>query len=483
MVDYFSIQNIVSRKTGRVDALFRAWADRGGVSCPQCTRLGQLFSRVIDSAKSGESIVIPQSLAIPPSKRLLPSESSRFVWQRLEFKAQQWKKTMMHTFGGAERKRVDFSTKTDPPEDEWEDSTFDEEEIFWSLVSRKDLSMSEFTKFRLIMKYLDGNVRYFMQSGKLDYVNFALMSELERGFVVQEYRIPPFLLENALRCYSHLISVRTSFLNKYGFDLAVPWKFYWRSKCASQTIDHASVLLHCLRSNTNALLLLEAPDNVVVILHLSRPLMTRKQKESFLVDCKGNSGCKDKSLGDLRLNVTSFLISGHFAINEKYSLEDPTYRMDLSGENGLQLYRNQNRAQTFIHLKIAEERISRRGRGRVTTPVQHEVLLMSVDLRRFDRRILDRRHPLVRKTPVLSAEIFVFDRRSDFNDQAKSSISYFDILAEDDTERASVAEFEDCELQFDQGGIEHLVPSAVQWRETCQQFSNTETLMSHPENQ
>ena len=39
-----------------VDSLYNAWADKLGPGCEQCRRLGILFGRVIDAAKSGEQV-------------------------------------------------------------------------------------------------------------------------------------------------------------------------------------------------------------------------------------------------------------------------------------------------------------------------------------------------------------------------------------------------------------------------------------------
>ena len=52
-IAYFANQRNLQ---GMVDSLYNAWADKLGPRCEQCMRLGILFGRVIDAAKSGEQV-------------------------------------------------------------------------------------------------------------------------------------------------------------------------------------------------------------------------------------------------------------------------------------------------------------------------------------------------------------------------------------------------------------------------------------------
>ena len=52
-IAYFANQRNLQ---GMVDSLYNAWADKLGPGCKQCSRLGILFGRVIDAAKSGEQV-------------------------------------------------------------------------------------------------------------------------------------------------------------------------------------------------------------------------------------------------------------------------------------------------------------------------------------------------------------------------------------------------------------------------------------------
>ena len=59
-------------------------------------------------------------------------------------------------------------------------------------------------------------------------------------------------------------------------------------------------------------------------------------KKQLLVD-GGTNGCSEQELEGL-LSVEAVLISKHFGYVENYSLNDPSYKMDLS-TGGLQFYR------------------------------------------------------------------------------------------------------------------------------------------------
>eukprot|EP00977_Amphora_coffeiformis_P014749 scaffold4223_cov189-Amphora_coffeaeformis.AAC.9 len=414
LVYYYSIQNIVSSTTGRVDSFFRAWADISGVDCEQCERCGQLFSRVVDSAKSGETIKIPESLAIPKEKRSVPSGESRFIWQRMEYAARMFLQEREQSMSKEGALVPTLGEGIIDP---------DSERSFLSgFVSRNHLGMTEFTKFRLIMRYLDSSDEDFLDSEFLQHVNFALFSATELGFAVAEYGLKPIMVENALLCHSRLVGTRLRFLEKFKLNSSVPWNFYWRDNIDSTAIvDFPIILSHALRRNTDVMLLLEVPDGVVVILRLSRI----------------QQACTQDLLDSSKIRVASifciaqaYLISGRFGKQEKYDIGDDSYLFDLSPK-GLQIYRAEHR-QTFIHLKIdvpptGSHSINSTNAGEVAS------VLMSVDLNRFDRRIFvgKRQHPPIRKVPVSGVEMFVYNRRSNLAENPARGIAYLDVLFED----------------------------------------------------
>lgn len=493
MVEYFSVQNTVSRDTGRVDALFRAWADLKGVDCAECQRLGQLFSRVVDSAKSGECVEISKVLSIPRERRSVASSESRFVWQRMEFAAEEFARDQEERQSaggmllGAETIPVYPSFEND---DEFlEDSDNPDDNFLFNFVARNHLAMLEFTKFRLVMQHLDNDLDAFFESEFANYVNFALFTSTECGFAVEKYGVPPYLLDNALRCHSHLLRFRPSFVEKYTFDGTLPWKFYWRSESDSSTVSFPKILAHALRQNTDALLLAEAPDSVVIILRFSRHAVRSALSEAFLTGENLESGCMGKHLKNF-MEVHAYFISGHFGFQESYSLEGPIYQLDLS-EDGLQLYRRK-RAQTFVHLKVLvqeghrSQNTTTTGRAKLQPAGENDSpsIQISVDLTRFNRRILggSRRHPFVRKTRVTALEVFVHNRLSDYSAKAARGISYLDVLIEDDQDFFHVLHVADEDILDDDDTIDNLMPTGTDLLLLYnREFSDLTALLEAPE--
>eukprot|EP00978_Attheya_sp_CCMP212_P042524 scaffold260436_cov51-Attheya_sp.AAC.2 len=492
LVDYFSIQNTVQLTTGRVDSLFRAWANLHGVSCAECERLGQLFSRVVDSAKSGERIFIPDALIIPKGKRPIPKADSRYVWQRMEYVAQAFvdEQQAHQVRTGTLIVNKDLLNGDEVFESEYENTEDDKKENYLlSLVARNHLSMSEFTKFRFVMQHFDGDVDEFLNSELARHVNFGLFSAVERGFAIERYRVPPSFLNNALRCHSQLVGFREKFLTKFSLDADVPWCFYWQSDCTTNSATFPAMLTHAFRHNTDVMLLLQLPDSVVAILCFSRRVVGRSKRERMFTDGGSLNECMDQPLQDFML-VKAFFISGNFGYLEKYSLADLSYKMDLS-EDGLQIYRGE-RGQTFIHLKVVRSGQdtkckSTRGRAKTQSVIsEYDVssLQVSIDLTRFNRRILagNRRHPLLRKTPVYGMEMFVFKRKSNFNEQPIRGISYLDILLEDEDNYFQDLIYEGDDAVQEEDTIHDLVPSADDLMAICtKDFFDLDKMLVDPE--
>lgn len=453
MVRYFSIQNKVSSNTGRVDTLFRAWCDLKGSSSPECERLGQLFSRVVDSAKSGEVISIPNSLAIPRDRRPVPAADSKYVWQRMEFAAnafvaeQQEKQVSSGTIitlrSDGIRIPEQAAQENDDKEILDEVDEVDEDAFLLDLLSRNHLTMSDFTKFRLVMEHFNDDFDSFFHSAFSRLVNFGLFSPAERGFAVERYDVPVPLLfgYDALRFYSRIVGSRSCFFRKFLVDTNLPWCLFWQTDKDKSIVSFPNKLMHALRNNTDVLLLLKLPDSVVIILRFSRSTLTRSEASTLLTDNEVGSenGCKDQPIPGF-IAIHSYFISGQFGYLEKYSLEDSSYKIDLSAE-GMQLYRGEH-GQTFINLKTALSSFGRSTKRKsqefykrksATTDDSTMLLQTSVDLTRFNRRILTGRrpHPLIRKTPVFSMEIFAYDRRTNFSQSPSRRITYLDILSEE----------------------------------------------------
>ena len=148
LIKYFSGQNVVSDLTGRVDSNYKAWAAIKGPASDECVRLGQLFSRVVDSAKSGEMVQLDQSLRVPQEQRPSCSPSSKFVWQKMEHFANVLieEQLKVGNLNGFDHKDKTASTLVHDVDGNYDDDIEYENDLLFDLVSRNHLAMSEFTK-------------------------------------------------------------------------------------------------------------------------------------------------------------------------------------------------------------------------------------------------------------------------------------------------------------------------------------------------
>lgn len=65
IISYFAKQNETRKLISIVDKYFNIWANSDGILCQECKRIGRLFSRVIDSSKTEETVYILPELKEP----------------------------------------------------------------------------------------------------------------------------------------------------------------------------------------------------------------------------------------------------------------------------------------------------------------------------------------------------------------------------------------------------------------------------------
>ena len=176
----------------------------------------------------------------------------------------------------------------------------------------------------------------------------------------------------------------------------------------------------------------------------------------------------EQDLDFMGIRATSYFYSPCFNYSLRYDLvnKDAGFKIDLK-DDVLQLYRGEKR-QTFIQFKLKEtvgEAVKRKNfrnvgcflekekgsknrtiipgrditsgsngspKGQISDPeANSQMHSISVDLTSFSNNILNNqqkgRHPLVRKTPVLAIEAFVFNRKNEFQVNP-IGVAYFDIL-------------------------------------------------------
>ena len=120
-------------------------------------RLGQLFSRVVDSAKSGEMVKLEQNLRVPQEQRPSPSPTSKFVWQQMEYFANAFIEEQLRVGNLNGNDFKDDAALTRVHDDHDVDENYEDEEVaedknfLFDLVSRNHLAMSEFTKVRVFL--------------------------------------------------------------------------------------------------------------------------------------------------------------------------------------------------------------------------------------------------------------------------------------------------------------------------------------------
>lgn len=83
MIEYFAKYS--NATIGKIDSMFAKWADRKGVASDECRILSALFSRAVDSAKTGERVDIPKHLLIHADAQ--PSSEEKFVWHKMASRA------------------------------------------------------------------------------------------------------------------------------------------------------------------------------------------------------------------------------------------------------------------------------------------------------------------------------------------------------------------------------------------------------------
>ena len=268
------------------------------------------------------------------------------------------------------------------------------------------------------MQHLDGHIDSFFHSKFVSCVDFGHFNQYELGFAVYNIGIPEHVISNSLRYCSRIMSNQTAFFAKYVKE-KTPWKFYWRSESDASMLNFAKIVLHALRLNTDALLLLKLPDSVAVVLRFSVPFEKAKTTRRAILFTDDRAYIEEP-LKDF-IDVNSVFVSRNFGYVHEYTLRDEKYRMAVDvSENSFQIYRDEKRA-TFAHLRVDD-----------TSKGDIKRVVLSVDLTRFDRRMLNgrRRHPLVRKAPVLDMELFVSNRTTPFAN-APNKICLADVLIED----------------------------------------------------
>eukprot|EP00092_Neocalanus_flemingeri_P027073 GFUD01029359.1.p1 GENE.GFUD01029359.1~~GFUD01029359.1.p1 ORF type:complete len:1934 (+),score=582.76 GFUD01029359.1:141-5942(+) len=349
---------------GRVDSLYNKWADLTGPASDQCHRLGVLFGRTIDAAKSGEEVDIPDSLRHPEEHKDAIKKDD-WVWQKLTQLSKESKARIKDAIVNDVSLAMDLVS----------------EEFVHNLLEEKCSNISEFEKFKLCWtfccsKNLDhqDSIEY-MNTAFINKFNFALMYVKERMEVI-EIGFPQAVVYNALNKSSILLQEDLEYFRSSLQGLG--WCFL--SASSMPEFDPQQHLL-TLTEGGGVLFAFQMPDMVVVAFLFTNPL-----KEGERVEMEPGS-------------VQTFFISRKFGLKKQF-ICPAEFFYDLN-EDRFQIYRT-DRTKSFFWF-----------RSDIPPEVSDDVLLsLSIDLTRFGGNSVrrgpnfNRPHPLIRKTPFSHVELF-----------------------------------------------------------------------------
>ena len=350
MISYLSKQNQSSSMMGKINNQFQYFAGLKGVNCTECEQLGKLFSRSVDQTKTGDIVKIPKHLQCPRDQNPAPDK----VWQVMLQKAEEKKKELANEVDALEVSACS-------------------EQFIWYLLEESSV-VSDFKLFDLAQKWCQSHYPREEESlSKLlefsRYINFGKMNINER-VTVMDAGIPKELVTNSLNWSRLLTSEMLSH-----FSMQSP-HCGWHCYLSSFYTNFQWVrLVQALQKYKESFIVVDLGDGLISALQFSCSLPL------------GESAIPPGS-------ITAYLFSSNFNYKEKHIL-GRNYYVNLE-DDVLQLYRNNNKAQTFIWLR--SEAKSKEG----------EIIFdrMSIDLQTYPG-IKD--HPKVNKQNFHSIEVFVRD--------------------------------------------------------------------------
>lgn len=392
MIDFFARYCSCSN-VGLIDSYYKAWADCKGVSSYECQELGKLFARSVDSAKTGDKVLIPPNLKPKPC---LDKNNNVPIWKKMESRAEVWKKELKHKLVS-----------------DLDDCPAVSEEFVWNVALEKSLNMSEFQLFLFFQKWVHGqaysNEEALSKLRELSmFINFGEFTADQQVMAI-DVGMPTDIVTNDLN-KSKLLDV--AMLEHFSFHSPhCGWRFYLHTQSFDLEWHHLFKAVQC---HPESFLILQLDDGIRFILH-------------FLL--KIQPGITNLEPG----SVVTYLFSPHFNLMLRHVLGQ-IYSINLDTNNGLlQIYRNKNPAQSFLW--ISRERMQNKSNADILYD------RISIDLPAFRRDILrELQHPKVNKEHFQSVEIFV----RNFHHKP----AYFDVLlAKQPNNFDSNAQPDDCELE------------------------------------
>lgn len=352
MISYLCKQN-KQCLMGKIDANFQWFANVKGIDCTECEELGKLFSRSVDSTKTGDIVKIPKHLQRPADESKHQKPAQNKVWVIMQQKAEERKKKFVI--------KVDIS-----------EASACSENFMWYLVQESSVA-DDFKLFCLVQQWCQS--QYLNEEESLakliefaQCINFGMMS-IDKLTTVMDAGIPIELVTNALN-WSNLLT--PEMLSHFCMHLPhCGWYCYLPSSIKFQWTH----LMRAVQNYKESFIVIDLGDGLISAIHFSDNL----------------------PLGESQVipgSITTYFFSSHFNYKDQHILGKNYY---LNLEDGvLQLYRNNNKAQTFIWLR--SETKSKEG----------ELVFdrMSIDLQTYPGIT---NHPKVNKLSFHSIEVYVRD--------------------------------------------------------------------------
>ena len=378
MIAYVSKQNEQSAVMGKIDSCYQYFANLYGVGSDQCEQLGRLFSRSVDSTKTGDFVKIPPHLQRPRDPKGRKEPAVIPVWVQMKEISEKRKSELVKKLISEDASCTAVS-----------------EDFIWTLLGERALGISEFKLFQFILEWCHTHYPSVKEcTNKLTefskFIDFGKFT-LDERITAMDVGIPKKLVMNALNG-SNLLS--PDMLEE--FSMHAPhcgWSFYLCTKTPNFSWEH---VMRAIQGHPESLIVLYLGNEITVAVHFLTPVP---------------SGRSDVPPG----SIATYFFSSHFGYKLRHILgHDYNCYIDLDDEL-LQLYRNQNIGQTFLWLK--GEQFGQTGMQQC----EEDILRISIDLTRFQRDIMTvGRHPRVNKQDFREMEVYV-------KSASVTQLAYFDL--------------------------------------------------------
>jgi hypothetical protein len=236
IIDSFCRYNV--SLVGKIDFAFNYWADRKGMASIECEQLNTLFSRAIDSAKTGENVRLLDTLKPPPREELEKEiVEEKFIWQKLITAALEKRKALVEKMMHTNQLHV-----------------FTKEMLLLLLAEERLATASDYERFRFVVAWT--KTREYGKSENrenslleleewIDFVDFAKFTFMQKLEAI-EFGVPAAIVHNALN-RTHILSKEQLALFKLdGIDQK--WRLFERCENDETIVKKlAAVLGHFSR--------------------------------------------------------------------------------------------------------------------------------------------------------------------------------------------------------------------------------------------